>query len=202
MESDLQGWCTWATSSQAMRSYHDEEWGVPISDDRRLFEKICLEAFQCGLSWSTILTRRQRLREVFASFDIQVLATWTEADIERIVVDPSIIRHRGKISAVISNARACLDLVGEVGSLNDYLWSFASFDEADLRGPTPPSTSTESTLLSKDLKRRGWRFVGPTTMYALMQSVGMVNDHDVLCPRRELVSSARRDFRERSKPQN
>lgn len=202
MESDLRGWCSWAMSSSAMRSYHDEEWGVPISDDRRLFEKICLEAFQCGLSWSTILMRRQRLREVFASFDIQVLATWTEEDVQRIVVDPSIIRHRGKISSVISNARACLDLVGEMGSLNDYLWSFASFDEADLRRPSPPSTSTESTLLSKDLKRRGWTFVGPTTMYALMQSVGMVNDHDVLCPRRELVSSARRDFFERSKPRN
>lgn len=202
MESKPQGWCSWAMSSPAMRSYHDEEWGVPTSDDRRLFEKICLEAFQCGLSWSTILARRQRLREVFASFDVQVLARWTDDDIERIVVDPTIIRHRGKISSVISNARACLDLVEEMGSLNDYLWSFASFDDAEPRDPAPPSKSSASVLLSKDLKRRGWTFVGPTTMYALMQSVGMVNDHDVLCPSRESVSAARRDFRERLKDRN
>jgi DNA-3-methyladenine glycosylase I len=177
-----------------MRTYHDMEWGVPVGDDRHLFEKICLEAFQCGLSWSTILARRARLRDVFAHFDISELVYFTEADVDRIVLDPTVIRHRGKISAVIANARACQRLVDEVGSLGRYLWSFAPEVNRDPHGKRPPSTSDESTLLARDLKRRGWSFVGPTTMYALMQSIGMINDHDTNCSVRSIVGRARSEW--------
>jgi DNA-3-methyladenine glycosylase I len=177
-----------------MRLYHDEEWGVPTADDRRLFEKVCLEAFQCGLSWSTVLVRRKRLSEVFADFDINELCLFTEADIDRLVADPTIIRHRKKIEAVVTNARACRELIGEEGSLGRYFWSFAPIDEITSEGQGLRSTSAESIRLSKDLKRRGWTFVGPTTMYALMQSVGMVNDHDPACPRRLSVERARSVF--------
>lgn len=174
-----------------MREYHDIEWGVPTADDRHLFEKICLEGFQCGLSWSTILGRRERLREVFSDFDITELVRFTDADVDRIVSDPTIIRHRGKITSVLTNARACRVLLDGVGSLGAYLWSFAPIADVEPHGRVPPSTTPESTRLSKDLKRRGWSFVGPTTMYALMQSIGMVNDHDPSCPTRAAVSRAR-----------
>jgi DNA-3-methyladenine glycosylase I len=174
-----------------MRAYHDDEWGRPSADDRHLFEKMCLETFQCGLSWSTVLVRRERLREVFSNFDVEQLVRFTSADVDRIAGDPSIIRHRGKITAVLGNARACRKLIDEVGSLAAYLWSFAPPEESEQRGPRPPATSPESTRLSKDLKARGWTFVGPTTMYALMQSIGMVNDHDLACSSREAVSQAR-----------
>jgi DNA-3-methyladenine glycosylase I len=177
-----------------MRLYHDEEWGLPTADDRRLFEKVCLEAFQCGLSWSTVLVRRKRLREVFANFDIEELVLFTDVDIDRLVGDPTIIRHRKKIEAVVTNARACRDLIEEEGSLATYLWSFAATDDFISDDSTPRSTSAESIRLSKDLKRRGWTFVGPTTMYALMQSVGMVNDHDTACPKRLSVERSRAVF--------
>lgn len=167
---------------------------MPTSDDRRLFEKICLEAFQCGLSWSTILARRERLREVFANFDVHELVRFSPPDLERIATDSSIIRHRGKISAVVTNAQAYIALVDDVGSLASYLWGFAERSEIEPVGDRPPSTSAASTRLSRDLKRRGWSFVGPTTMYALMQSVGMVNDHDRLCPFRRTTSEARSRF--------
>lgn len=177
-----------------MRDYHDREWGVPTADDHRLFEKICLEAFQCGLSWSTVLARRDRLRTVFADFNVEELVRFSAADLERIAMDASIIRHRGKIAAVVTNARACRRLNDEVGSLGAYLWSFAPAVDSEPVGSAPPSTSVESALLSKDLKRRGWTFVGPTTMYALMQSVGMVNDHDRTCPSRQSAAQARAVF--------
>jgi DNA-3-methyladenine glycosylase I len=177
-----------------MRAYHDEEWGVPTADDRRLFEKVCLEAFQCGLSWSTVLARRERLREVFANFAIDELTSFTTIDVERLVADPTIIRHRKKIEAVLTNARACRMLIEEEESLGRYLWSFAPQTADVSRDGSLQSTSTESIELSKDLKRRGWTFVGPTTMYALMQSVGMVNDHDHACPSRERVEQLRAIF--------
>jgi DNA-3-methyladenine glycosylase I len=177
-----------------MRTYHDTEWGVPVGDDRHLFEKICLEAFQCGLSWSTSLARRARLRDVFAHFEISELAHFTEADVDRLVSDPTIIRHRGKISAVITNASACRRLVDDVGSLGGYLWSFAPEVGRVPQGQRPPSTSAESVLMARDLKRRGWSFVGPTTMYALMQSIGMVNDHDPQCPVRPIVARVRAEW--------
>ena len=188
------GWCSWAKSSPQMRAYHDEEWGMPTADDRRLFEKICLEAFQCGLSWSTVLVRRERLREVFANFDIDELGSFTQTDVERLVADPTIIRHRKKIESVLTNARACRLLIDEVQSLGAYLWSFAPTTSAISECGSLQSTSAESIELSKDLKRRGWTFVGPTTMYALMQSAGMVNDHDPACPGRQRAELARATF--------
>lgn len=172
-----------------MRRYHDVEWGVPIVEDDAMFERICLEAFQCGLSWSTILARRERLREVFCGFDIEVVARFSTTDVDRLVSDPSIIRHRGKIEAVVTNARACQRLHQEVGSLADHLWSFAPSATMLPRNDNVPSTSPASHRLSKDLKSRGWSFVGPTTMYALMQAVGMVNDHDLGCPRYGVIVS-------------
>jgi DNA-3-methyladenine glycosylase I len=194
MDMEPTGWCSWANSSPQMRAYHDEEWGVPTADDRRLFEKICLEAFQCGLSWSTVLARRERLREVFANFAVDELSSFTEIDVERLVADPTIIRHRKKIEAVLTNARACRLLIEEEESLGRYLWSFAPTTVHTSRDGSLQSTSTESIELSRDLKRRGWTFVGPTTMYALMQSVGMVNDHDHECPSREKVEQVRATF--------
>lgn len=194
MTMEPTGWCSWATSSTPMRAYHDHEWGMPSDDDRHLFEKICLEAFQCGLSWSTVLARRDRLRDVFANFDIEQLTLFTDSDIETLVLDPSIIRHRGKITAVLTNARACRQLIDETGSLAAYLWSFAPRGDHAPHGPNPPSTSDESVHLSKDLKKRGWVFVGATTMYALMQSIGMINDHDPSCPIRSVATRARADF--------
>jgi DNA-3-methyladenine glycosylase I len=194
MEIEPSGWCSWANSSPQMRAYHDEEWGVPTADDRRLFEKVCLEAFQCGLSWSTVLARRERLREVFANFALDELGSFTEVDVERLVADPTIIRHRKKIEAVLKNSRACRLLIEEEQSLSRYLWSFAPSTSDVSRDGSLQSTSAESIELSKDLKRRGWTFVGPTTMYALMQSVGMVNDHDHACPSRERVDHLRATF--------
>lgn len=174
--------------------YHDREWGIPTADDRSLFEKICLEAFQCGLSWSIVLARRDRLREVFANFEIAELVRFTSDDIDRIVGDPTIIRHRGKVSAVVTNARACTTLVEEVGSLGVHIWSYAPRNESASTAPTLRSSSDESKSLSKDLKRRGWSFVGPTTVYSMMQAVGMVNDHDPSCPVREHIDRAKRTF--------
>ena len=194
MEKDPAGWCSWANSSPQMRAYHDDEWGIPTTDDRHLFEKVCLEAFQCGLSWSTILARRDRLREVFANFDIDELVSFTEVDVERLVADPTIIRHRKKIEAVLTNARACRRLIDQEESFGRYLWSFASTSSSASPTGSLQSTSAESRELSKDLKRRGWTFVGPTTMYALMQSVGMVNDHDHSCPSRQRVERVRAAF--------
>lgn len=177
-----------------MRRYHDEEWGVPISDDRRLFEKVCLEAFQCGLSWSTVLARRDRLREVFAQFDVDELVRFSKTDLEKIAEDPTVIRHRGKIAAVVNNAHACRRLRDEVGSLAAHMWSFAPSDPADPGSAKPPSVSDESMRMARDLKHRGWVFVGPTTMYALMQSAGMVNDHDRTCPVRTHVEMLHEKF--------
>lgn len=188
---DPVGWCSWALTSQAMREYHDNEWGRPERDERALFEKICLESFQCGLSWATILARRQRLREVFANFEIDEVARFSQVEIDRLSRDPSIIRHRGKIAAVVSNAKACRVLIDDVGHLGRYLWSFAPETVGEPAGPRPPATSDEAIRLARDLKRRGWSFVGPTTMYAMMQSMGMVNDHDVSCPLRETVARER-----------
>jgi DNA-3-methyladenine glycosylase I len=172
--------CGWGAGDAEYRRYHDEEWGTPQHDPERLFEKVCLEGFQAGLSWITILRRRPAFREVFHGFDPRRVASMTEADVERLLDDERIIRHRGKIEATIQNARATLALDE---SLDELLWSFApsprshrpaSFAEV-------PAVTTESTALSKELRRRGFRFVGPTTMYALMQATGMVDDHLARC---------------------
>ncbi len=174
--------CWWCGDDPEYVRYHDEEWGVPVHDDRKLFEKLCLEGFQAGLSWLTILRKRPAFRAAFADFDPQQVASFGPADVARLLQDAGIVRHRGKIEATIGNARAYRDLVDEVGSLDAYVWSFAPEDP-----PVPRSidevraTSPESEAMSKDLKRRGWRFVGPTTLYAFQQSMGIVDDHLVGC---------------------
>ena len=174
--------CWWPGSDPQYLAYHDTEWGIPVHDDRRLFEKLCLEGFQAGLSWLTILRRRAAFREAFRDFAPQRVAAMGPADVERLVRDDRIIRHRGKIEATIHNAGRALALVDEVGSLDAHLWSFAPPPRPRPRHRTDvPTTSRESVALARDLRQRGWRFVGPTTAYAFMQSMGFVDDHLVGC---------------------
>lgn len=173
-----------------MRDYHDREWGVPTADDRLIFEKICLEGFQSGLSWSTILNKRRDFRRVFEDFDPERVAAFDEGDIRRLLADPSIIRHEGKIRSAVDNARRCLDLRAAEGSLAAFVWKYEP--RAEL--PAGTTRCVESEELAGDLKRRGWTFVGPTTMYAMMQSLGMINDHEFGCPGRGVVDTARRQF--------
>ena len=170
--------CAWGASHPLYIDYHDQEWGRPVADDARLFEKICLEGFQSGLSWLTILKKRPAFRAAFAGFDIETVAEMGDADVTRLLADPGIVRHRGKIEATLNNARCARRLREEHGSLTAFFWRFepprrgAALDRAGVQG-----TSKESTALSKELKARGWRFVGPTTVYAFMQAMGLVNDH-------------------------
>jgi DNA-3-methyladenine glycosylase I len=174
--------CGWAVGDPLYETYHDTEWGRGVTDDRRLFEKIVLEGFQAGLAWITVLRKRERFREVFAGFDPDVVAGFGESDVERLLGDAGIIRHRGKIEAAISNAATALETAAELGSLAAYFWRWGSPDGGapQSMGDVPAITGA-STDLSKDLKRRGWRFVGPTTVYAFMQAMGLVNDHLAGC---------------------
>lgn len=189
--------CFWAGTDPLYRRYHDEEWGRPVADDTRLFEKLCLEGFQSGLAWITILRKRENFRAAFAGFDIPTVAAFTEADVERLVGDAGIVRHRGKIVSTINNARRALDLQAEVGSLAAFIWRFepdptsrpAIFTMKDIQ----PKTA-ESTALSKELRKRGWSFVGPTTVYAFMQAMGLVNDHLDGCDIRDAVEKERAAF--------
>ncbi len=184
--------CKWAQSADDYIAYHDNEWGLPVSDDVRLFEKICLEGFQSGLSWLTILRKREGFRKAFAKFDFRKVAKFGPEDVERLVVDAAIIRHRGKIESTINNAQRAVELQAECGSLAAFLWRYEPKEPPksfELR-----ATSPESVALSKELKKRGWSFVGPTTMYAFMQSVGMVNDHADDCFARKLSAKARKAF--------
>ena len=191
--------CSWCGDHEDYRAYHDEEWGFPVSDDQRLFEKLCLEGFQSGLSWLTILRKRENFRRAFADFDFERIARWSQRSVERLLRDPGIVRHRGKIEATLHNARCARSLREEAGSLAAYFWSFEpqasalrrAFDERSLAAR---SESAESRALSKSLKRRGFRFVGPTTAYAFMQSMGIVNDHADRCETRARVESARSRF--------
>lgn len=171
--------CWWCGDDPLYVAYHDSEWGRPVHDDVRLFEKICLEGFQAGLSWLTILRKREHFRRAFAGFDIARVASFGPADIERLVADAGIVRHRGKIASAVNNAQRYADLATEFGSLDAFVWSFAASAPAgDEAAPSGiPTYTSASTRLSKELKQRGWTFVGPTTMYAFMQSVGVVNDH-------------------------
>lgn len=172
--------CSWGAHDDEYRRYHDDEWGFPLHGDRPLFEKICLEGFQAGLSWITILRRRPHFRVAFVDFDIRGVAAFTPEDIDRLVLDESIIRHRGKIEAAVSNARITAELIeGAPGALDTMMWGFApSADRPRPRVPNDvPANTAESTAMSRALRTRGYRFVGPTTMYALMQSSGMVDDH-------------------------
>ncbi|QDG79202.1 DNA-3-methyladenine glycosylase I [Labrenzia sp. PHM005] len=191
--------CWWHGGLSDYQRYHDTEWGWPVDEDRRLFEKICLEGFQSGLSWLTILRKREAFRAAFANFEFEKVAKFTEADVERCLNDAGIVRHRKKIESTINNAERALELRGEFGSLAAYFWSWEpkpedrpeklTFAVAKTLGKT-----AESTALSKDLKKRGWSFVGPTTVYAFMQSMGMVNDHLEGCCCRGPVEEARTNF--------
>ena len=183
--------CPWPGTHDDYVAYHDHEWGRPVVDDMRLFEKVCLEGFQAGLSWLTILRKRENFRAAFAGFDPAAISLFDAADVERLLGDVGIVRHRGKIQSTINNAGRALDLAGEFGSLASYLWGFepASQQRATVRDI--PSSTPESTALSRDLKRRGWSFVGPTTIYALMQAMGMVNDHLPGCAFHDVVERER-----------
>jgi len=186
--------CRWAGGAPEFVPYHDAEWGFPVADDRRLFEKLCLEGFQSGLSWRTILNKRENFRAAFHGFDHEAVARFGERDVDRLLADSGIIRHRGKIEAVINNARALSDLVAREGSLAAYVWRFEPAPQ-DLPAPQSVSTSVASTAMSKDLKKRGWRFVGPTTVYAFMQAMGLVNDHVEGCCIRAEAEAARAAFK-------
>lgn len=182
--------CWWGAEPEIYRTYHDQEWGHPVTDDHRLFEKICLEGFQAGLSWLTILRKRANFRAAFAQFDPVVVVDFGESDIERLLGDVGIVRHQGKIRSTINNAERALDLISECGSLSSYFWSWA---EPETNPPTEILAITDtSTALSKELKTRGWSFVGPTTVYAFMQAMGLVNDHLVGCHVRDLCARERR----------
>ncbi len=191
--------CFWCNESPIYRDYHDTEWGFPVVDDIQLFEKICLEGFQSGLSWLTILRKRENFRLAFNRFDIASVARFTQKDIERLMADAGIVRHRGKIEAAINNARCAEKLLESESSLAAYFWCFEPeaasrpkfFDVNTLKTLTQ---SKESIALSKDLKARGWKFVGPTTVYACMQAMGLVNDHEVVWQVREATLEARQQL--------
>lgn len=188
--------CFWCAATPAYMHYHDTEWGFPVGDDRRLFEKLCLEGFQSGLSWLTILNKRENFRRAFADFDASVVARYGPADVERLLQDAGIVRHRGKIESTINNARRMLELVDECGSLAAYARRFEPAAKSRPRRMTRAAlralgSSPESTAMSKDLKRRGWSFVGPTTVYAFMQAMGLVNDHLEGCHVRAAAEAAR-----------
>ena len=185
--------CAWSASAPEFDAYHDTEWGYPVGDDIRLFEKICLESFQSGLSWRTILAKRENFRAAFCGFDWTKIAAFSDADVERLLQDAGIIRHRGKIEAVINNALRAQELVAEAGSLAAFFWSFEP-DVATLPEPQTQASSPESIALSKALKKRGWKFVGPTTVFAFMQAMGLINDHAEGCYCRGKAARARRAF--------
>lgn len=178
--------CWWCGDDPLYMSYHDVEWGRPVHDDQRLFEKICLEGFQSGLSWLTILRKRENFRRAFADFDVIRVARFTDDDVVRLLADAGIVRHRGKIESTINNSRRCIELAAEHGSLSDFVWRFRPEQPEGDRSTPPgiPAQTPSSIRLSASLKQLGWTFVGPTTMYAFMQSVGMVNDHIEGCSSR------------------
>ena len=185
--------CRWCGEVPEFRPYHDAEWGFPVADDIRLFEKLCLESFQSGLSWRTILNKRDSFRAGFAGFDFHRVAAFDAHDVARLLGDAGIVRHRGKIEAVINNAARCVELVAAEGSLAAYVWRFEPAPQ-DLGAPQSASTSAASVALSQDLKKRGWKFVGPTTVYAFMQAMGLINDHALGCARRQPAAAARLAF--------
>jgi DNA-3-methyladenine glycosylase I len=191
---DGQPRCRWCTATPQYLAYHDTEWGFPVADDRRLFEKLCLEGFQSGLSWRTILEKRENFRKAFANFDIDQLAEWGPNEVERLLQDAGIVRHRGKIEAVLNNARCAQALVQAEGSLAAYFWRHEPSADA-LAQHRSVSTSHASEAISKDLKKRGWKFVGPTTVHAFLQAMGLVNDHANECVTRAEVDKARVSFK-------
>jgi DNA-3-methyladenine glycosylase I len=192
--SDGKERCRWSGAAPEFLGYHDGEWGFPVADDRRLFEKLSLEGFQSGLSWRTILAKRQNFRAAFHDFDFERIARFTERDVVRLLKDAGIIRHRGKIEAVINNAKCAREMVKSEGSLAAFLWRYAPKVKPGDQ-PSTAATTAESTALSKELKKRGWKFVGPTTVYAFMQAMGLVNDHAEDCVIRAKVERARKAFK-------
>ena len=191
--------CSWPGEDPLYLRYHDEEWGRPMADDRRLFEKICLEGFQSGLSWITILRKRENFRRAFAGFDAATVARYGARDVQRLLKDAGIVRHRGKIESTINNARRALDLIEEKGSLASYFWSWETAARDRPKRLTRDAlakmnTTPQSTAMSKDLKARGWTFVGPTTSYAFMQAMGLVNDHIDGCAVRADIEELRTRF--------
>ncbi len=193
MAPDGEPRCKWAGSAPDFLHYHDTEWGYPVGDDTRLFEKVCLESFQSGLSWRTILDKRENFRAAFAGFDYRKVAEFGDEDVARLLQDAGIVRHRGKITAVINNADRAIELEAEAGTLAAFFWSFEPAPET-LPPPQTQTTSPESTALSKALKKRGWKFVGPTTCFAFMQAMGLVNDHAKGCICRARAEQARAEF--------
>ncbi|GAA6151963.1 DNA-3-methyladenine glycosylase I [Pseudoteredinibacter isoporae] len=191
--ADHQQRCQWCLSSDEYMRYHDTEWGYPVSDDQRLFEKICLEGFQSGLSWRTILSKRENFRKAFKNFDFDKVARFTDRHIDKLLEDEGIVRHRGKIEATINNAKRAKEMVKEEGSLAAFFWRFEPDDST--HSPQTVSTSPESIAISKELKKRGWKFVGPTTAYAFMQAMGLVNDHAEDCAFRVKATKARKAFK-------
>ena len=192
--------CHWVGEDELYIAYHDNEWGFPVADDRRLFEKVCLEGFQAGLSWRTILGKREAFREAFAGFDFERVARFGSRDVGRLLKNAGIVRHRGKIESTINNSKRARELADEFGSLAAYFWSHEPDSKTRPAKLTRDalatmSTSAESIALSKDLKKRGWTFVGPTTVYAFMQAMGLVNDHVHDCAIRIGVVDARKRFR-------
>jgi DNA-3-methyladenine glycosylase I len=197
--------CSWSGTDALYGRYHDREWGVPVADDRRLFEKICLEGFQAGLSWLTILRKRENFRAAFRDFDFEAVARFTARDVAHLLRDAGIVRHRGKIESTIHNARRALELRDETGSLASYFWRFEPGPRDRPRRLTwsvlaAMPTTAVSIALSRDLKKRGWTFVGPTTVYAFMQAMGLVNDHLEGCAARDTSEAARRRFRRPASP--
>ncbi|MDX8410649.1 MAG: DNA-3-methyladenine glycosylase I [Mariprofundaceae bacterium] len=186
--------CRWCDAAPEFLDYHDSEWGFPVKDDYRLFEKLCLEGFQSGLSWRTILAKRENFRIAFHNFDFNKIAHFTQHDVERLLKDEGIVRHRGKIEAVINNAQQARELVKQEGSLAAFFWRYEP-DAKELAEPQIASTSAESIALSKALKKLGWKFIGPTTAYAFMQAMGLVNDHVGGCIVRAEVDRAREGFK-------
>lgn len=185
--------CGWAGAAPEFLDYHDNEWGHPVGDDIRLFEKISLEGFQSGLSWRTILAKRENFRAAFAGFDFHIVSDYDGNDIDRLLMDAGIVRHRGKIEAVINNARKAVELQAEAGSLASFFWRYEPAPD-ECGPPQSASTSPASIALSKELKRRGWKFVGPTTMFAFMQAMGLINDHAHGCVTRAVAAARRKDF--------
>jgi len=186
--------CSWCSAAPDFLNYHDKEWGYPVVDDFRLFEKLSLEGFQSGLSWRTILAKRENFRAAFCQFDFNKVARFTQKDVARLLKDEGIVRHRGKIEAVINNAQRAKELVKEEGSLAAYIWKYEP-DKKQTAKPQTVSTSEVSVRLSKDLKKRGWKFVGPTTVFAFMQAMGLINDHVEKCVIRAKVDTARKKFK-------
>ncbi len=192
--------CSWPGNLPDYLHYHDHEWGRPVTDDRRLFEKICLEGFQSGLSWLTILRKRENFRAAFDNFEVERVAAYTEADVERLLANAGIVRHRGKIVSTINNARRAREMVDEAGSLAAWFWQFEPAEHerpsvVDLAHLRANPTTAVSVRISKELKKRGWSFVGPTTVYAFMQAMGLVNDHIEGCACRQEIEAERQAFK-------